>query len=118
VFVSAGDVNGDGRADVIVGAGAGANPHVRVFASTLIGTQGALIGNFILPDSTAFTGGVRVAARDLDDDGCADLLVGLGAGGDSKIRTINATSIGLAAPPLGYFAPNGLYAGTPGIYIG
>ena len=56
VFVGAGDVTGDGVADVITGAGPGGGPHVRVFD----GATGAEVASFF-PFPPAFTGGALVA---------------------------------------------------------
>jgi len=64
VFVAAGDVNGDGKADIIVGTDSGAPPIVRIFD----GAQGDLIRSFFAY-SPLFTGGVRVAAGDVNGDG-------------------------------------------------
>src|SRR5262249_25681465 len=80
VQVAAGDVNGDGRADVIVGAGPGAGPHVKVFD----GATGAEIRSFFAYDP-GFSGGVRVAAGDVDGDGLADVITGSGLGGHVKV---------------------------------
>jgi len=75
VSVAAGDVNNDGFADIIVGAGAGApGGHVKVFS----GKTGLLLQSFFSFDG--FTGGVSVAAGDVNNDGFADIIVGAGAG--------------------------------------
>ncbi len=81
VYVAAGDVNGDGLADVITGAGAGGGPHVRAFSGA--GT-GELFGFMAYG---TFGGGVTVAAGDLDGDGKAEIVTGVGPGGGPHLRT-------------------------------
>jgi hypothetical protein len=88
VFVSAGDFNGDDRADIIVGAGPGGGPHVQVF-SGLDGTELASFFAF-----GAFRGGVRVAAVDLTGDGRVELIVGAGGGGGAHVRVLNPLTLG------------------------
>jgi hypothetical protein len=81
VEVAVGDVNRDGFADIIVGAGPGGGPHVRIFD----GQTGGLINEF-MAFALNFRGGVRVAAADLDVDGFADIIVGAGPGGGPHVR--------------------------------
>jgi len=87
VFVAAGDVNGDGKADIIVGTDSGAPPIVRVFD----GAQGNLIRSFFAY-SPLFTGGVRVAAGDVNGDGVADIITGPGAGGGPNVKVFDGTN--------------------------
>jgi uncharacterized repeat protein (TIGR01451 family) len=84
VFVAAGDVNGDGRADIITGAGAGGGPHVEVFS----GADLSLLHTF-MAYSPSFTGGVRVAAGDVTGDGRADIITGAGAGGGPHVEVFD-----------------------------
>ena len=84
VSVAAGDVNADGKADIITGAGPGGGPHVEVFS----GTNAQLIDSFFAYDPN-FKGGVHVAAGDLNADGHADIITGAGPTGGSHVKAFS-----------------------------
>jgi hypothetical protein len=75
VRVALGDVTGDGVADYVTGAGPGGGPHVKVFD----GVSLAEARSFFAYDA-GFTGGIFVAAGDVNHDGIADIVTSSGAG--------------------------------------
>jgi hypothetical protein len=111
VFVAAGDVNQDGRADVIVGTDVGGGPHVRVFSGMAFPALVELAGFFAY--DPAFTGGVRVAAADVDGDGRADIVTGAGPGGGPHVRVFSGANP--AVELAGFFAYDPAFAG--GVFV-
>ncbi len=85
VFLAAGDLNLDQSADLIAGGGPGGGP--RVFALSgkdLVAGRRTQLANFFAGDP-AGRGGVRVAGKDLDADGFADIVAGSGEGSGSHV---------------------------------
>lgn len=91
IFVAAGDVDGDGRADVVAGADAGGASQVKVYD----GDTRMAIADFVAFDPS-FTGGVRVATGDVSGDGRADLVLGSGAGA-GRVRILDANGLAVLA---------------------
>jgi uncharacterized repeat protein (TIGR01451 family) len=100
VYVTAGDANFDGVADIITGAGEGGGPLVRYFD----GRNGAKFREFYayppntggLGSNALWTSGVRVGfISDIDNDGLGDLVVSPGAGRGPNVRIYSGGSLGL-----------------------
>ncbi len=87
VSLASADVNGDGADDIIVGAGAGGGPHVKVFS----GKTGELIEQFFA-FNPSYTGGMNLAASDLTNDGKADILVGSNGGMEAAVEIFNGAT--------------------------
>ncbi|MFO0800663.1 MAG: M36 family metallopeptidase [Gemmataceae bacterium] len=75
-FVTGGDVNGDGFADLVAGAGPGGAPRVSVYdGASLMAGRVTQIASFFTGNNDS-RGGVRVAVADVDGDGLADVVTG------------------------------------------
>jgi DNA-binding beta-propeller fold protein YncE len=117
VSVAMGDVNGDGIPDVITGAGPGGGSHVQVFdgAALLKGLVVPLFSFFAY--DPGFTGGVFVAAADLNGDGRADIITSAGPGGGPHVRVFDGATGGQLALPVGsFFAYDPAFTG--GVFVG
>ena len=100
-FVSAGDVDGDGHADLAFGGGPGGGPRVRVVSGQRLmadpprtlddpDAAGLQLANLFAGDPAA-RGGVAAALRDANGDGKADtLLAASGEGEASRVRVYGA----------------------------
>lgn len=108
VRVAAGDVNGDGFADIITGAGPGGGPHVEVWS----GKDGGVLRSFMAYDP-AFAGGVYVAAGDTNGDHVADVITGAGAGGGPHVEVWSGLDNSILAS---FMAFNPAYTG--GVRVG
>ncbi len=117
VFVAAGDVNGDGQADVITGAGAGGGPEVRAFSGAALASSTPTVLVDFFAYAASFTGGARVAAGDVNGDGKADIITGAGPAGGPHVRIFDGgTGAQLPNAQDSFFAYDPTFTG--GIFVG
>lgn len=93
VRLAAGDINGDGYADIITAAGPGGGPRVQVFDGRTLQT----LSNFFAYDPS-FSFGISVAAGDVNGDGQTDLITGAGPSGGPHVKVIDGRKLGLVQP--------------------
>ncbi len=116
-YVSAGDVNGDGFADLIFGGGPDGGPRVLIWdAATLVNSGTVkLLADFFAADPALRTGGVRVAAKDLDGDTLADVVVGVSTDTSSTVAAYLGNTISPGGPPPVFTEIDPEF---PGVFVG
>lgn len=105
--IAVGDVDGDGRADIVTGSGQGSQGVVRVYSPT--GTY--LAAQAVYPSQ--FTGGVNVAVGDVTGDGRNDVVTGAGPGGGPHVLVLSYNSSTRSFDTVGSF-----FAYDPGFHGG
>jgi hypothetical protein len=102
LFVGCGDLDGDGRPEIVTGAGPGGAPHVRAFRLEADGSV-TEVASFLAYDPAAIAG-VRVGVADVDGDGRAEILVAPGPGAGPHVRALTLGAAGVVVEVAGFLA--------------
>ncbi|HUR55714.1 MAG TPA: VCBS repeat-containing protein [Gemmataceae bacterium] len=117
LYLTAGDIDGDGHADIVAGSGEGGGPRVRVIGGASIAAGSPAATADFFAGSTSDRGGVRVSAVKYDDDAKADLLVGAGSG-SAAASTYSGFAISSSSTPAPAQWFDTFPGTTSGVFVG
>ena len=113
VFIAVGDLDGDGRADIVAGGGPGGSPRVFAISGRDLQASGGgtltAVANFFAGDESSRLG-VRVTVKDRDGDNRGDLITA--AVGGSTTTVYPGLGIAPAGTPAGFDLPGDFLGGV------
>ena len=110
INLAVGDMNKDGKAEIVTGTKLGGGPHVRVFSYT-----GRLVRPGFFAFAKNFRGGSQIALADLDGDGLYEIVVGAGYSGGPHVRIFDRFGNLIN---IGFFAYDSKFRGGVNIAVG
>ncbi len=90
VSLASGDVDGDGIREIVLAAGPGGGPHVRI-----VDTKGKLRGPGFFAGNKKSRTGTSIDVGDIDGDGIEEIIAGSGRGEEPWVRIYDAKGTGL-----------------------
>ena len=111
VFVASGNFDGDRFSEIVVSAGAGGGPNVRIF--NIDNGVASLASSFFAYDQS-FTGGVTVAAENYDGIAGDEIITGTGPGGAPHVKIFQPDGIELGS----FFAYSQQFTGGVFVTVG
>lgn len=106
INIAAGNFDADPAVEVVTGAGIRGGPHVKIYNANMTFT-----GSQFFAYNAGFTGGVDVAAGDVDGDGIDEVITGAGPGGGPHVKAIKPDGTVIAS----FFAYDPKFDG--GVYV-
>ena len=88
VNMASGDIDGDRKREIVLVAGKGGGPHVRI-----VGYDGILRGQGFFAGDPVRRGGASLALADVGSDGIAEIIIGSGGGITSRVTFYNSQGV-------------------------